>query len=277
MRRLREMAATLSRSQGGLNEPRLVRALRGAAEAERDFDAARLAWNHEAWPVDLDAFGESTLGSPLHRYAVGPDSEVRYTKPYLNYMLCMAALSRHVDEPPRSFVELGGGFGVLGEFVLARDAEARYVNFDIPPLLTVSSYYLTSLFGDERVRTFDEDLPESGPLELPGSACLPNWRIGDLVGNYDVFVNSYSFQEMEPFVVEHYIDCVARLGVKYAVSLNSIHGKHIAQGADDVGVKEQVVSDTIIAMFEARGYELAGRYHRPLITGAGELAVLRRR
>jgi hypothetical protein len=160
---------------------------------------------------------------------------------------------------------------------MSRDPDARYVNLDLPPLLTVSSYYLTTLFGDERVMTFDEQLPESGPVDVPRSACLPNWRIADLVGPFDVFVNSYSFQEMEPPVVEHYIDTVSRLRVGYVVSLNSRRGKNVAIEEGEVGVKEQVISATIISMFEARGYELCARYGRPLITGAGELAILRRK
>ena len=70
-----------------------------------------------------------------------------WTRPYLNYMLCMAALSQHVDKPPTSVLELGGGFGVLGEFLLARGPQMRYVDLDIPPLLTVASYYLRTLYG----------------------------------------------------------------------------------------------------------------------------------
>jgi putative sugar O-methyltransferase len=271
------VVAMLRRRGVDFNERRLREALRGLPEAMRDFDAARLAWNQDAWPADLEGYGESDVGSPVQRLRLTARHDVAFTKPYLNYLLCMAALSQHISAAPRSVLEIGGGFGVLGELLMSRDADVRYVNLDIPPLLTVSSYYLTTLFGDERVMTFDEQLPPTGPLDVPRSACLPNWRIDDLVGPFDVFVNSYSFQEMEPPAVEHYIDRIAALEVGYVVSLNSLRGKEIATREGEVGVREQVVSASIISMFEARGYELCGRYHRPLITGAGELAILRRR
>jgi putative sugar O-methyltransferase len=251
--------------------------LQSVPEARRDYDVARVAWDQKNWPMDLESYGESEVGRPTQTFqlADGRD-EPGLTKPYLNYLLCLAGLSRHVTEPPRSFLELGGGFGTLGEIVMARDPEARYVNCDIPPLLSVSSYYLTELFGHERVLTYDDRVPDVGPIEVPRSACLPNWRIGDLVGDFDVFLNSFSFQEMEPHVVEAYADAVAAIGVDYVVSLNSRRGKPVSVG-DEVGVRQQVDSSMLIAMFEGRGYELCATYNRPLLVSQGELAILRRR
>ena len=251
------------------------RAVRGVHEARRDYDVARMAWDQDRWPADLEAPGESPIGRPTQTYRLG-SGPARFARPYLNYLLGLAALSRHVDAPPRSFLELGGGFGVLGEIVLARDPEARDVDVDIPPLLTVASYYLTELFGDDRVLTYDDRVADTGPVEVTGSACLPSWRLPDLVGDFDVFWNSFSFQEMEPVVVANYVDRVADLGVRHVVSLNSREGKPVGD-VGEVGVREQVTSRTVIELFEARGYELLGTYNRPLVNSAGELAVLARR
>jgi len=265
-----------------VSNPRLRKAwfraaLVGFHEARRDFDAARLAWQQQHWPMNLEAEGESGIGHPPQHFRLAPQQQEAWGRPYLNYLLCLAALSRHVDKEPTSFLEIGGGFGVLGEIVLARSDTARYVNVDIPPLVTVSSYYLTELFGHERVLTYDERVPSTGPIDVPDSACLPNWRLEDVSGPFDVFVNSYSFQEMEPPVVEHYVDAVCRMGVEYVVSLNSIAGKPKATDGDAVGVLDPVTSRLIIELFERRGYDLLGTYNRPLIVSAGEIAVLRRR
>lgn len=250
-----------------------IRTTNGFHEARRDFDAARLTWDQSRWPFDLDGFGESAVGQPPRHYALTDEDSVRWGKPYVNYLLCLAALSRHVDQPPSRFLEIGGGFGVLGEILLRRDDQARYVNLDIPPLLTVSSYYLTTLFGD-RVRI--PDALDDGPVEPPTSACLPNWRLPDVRGPFDVFVNSFSFQEMEPHVVDHYIGMVADLGVTYVVSLNSREGKRRATEGAEGGVLDPVTSARITEMFSERGYTVCGRYGRPLIYSAGELVVLKR-
>jgi len=252
-------------------------ALNGSLQAHRDFDAARLAWDQARWPADLDGLGESRIGEPWQHYRLIPNRpDLGFGRAYLNYMLVMAGLSRHVETPPRSFLELGGGFGALGEFVMSRDPEARYLNLDIPPLVTVSSYYLTELFGHERVLTYGPQVPASGPLEVPRSACLPNWRIEDISGPLDVFVNTYSFQEMEPDVVENYVARVASLGVHYVASLNSLAGKPVATQTGAIGVLDQVTSPRIITMFEKRGYQLVATYQRPLLNTAAELAILRR-
>lgn len=250
-------------------------ALNGSLEAARDFDAARLAWDQDRWPVDLEMFGESAVGQPPQHYEMVPGSGVRYGRPYLNYLLCLAALSKHVDTPPQSFLELGGGFGVLGEIVLARDPEARYVNLDLPPLVVVAAYYLSELFGEDRILACDQVAP-AGALTVPQSACLPNWRLPDLAGTFDAFVNSYSFQEMEPDVVRHYVDKVSEIGPTYVVSLNSLKGKPKVSDGHAIGVVEPVTSSRIIEMFEQRGYQLCGTYNRPLIRSAGEIAVLKR-
>jgi putative sugar O-methyltransferase len=244
-----------------------LRSLNGFHEALRDFDAARLTWDQSRWPADLAGFGESAVGRPARHYALTDTDGIRWGKPYLNYLLCLAALSRHVDAPPRHFLEIGGGFGVLGEILLQRDEHARYVNLDIPPLLTVAAYYLTTLFGD-RVQT-----PET--LDATGSACLPNWRLPEVRGPFDVFVNSFSFQEMEPHVVEHYVAMVAGLGVTYVVSLNSREGKRRATEGIEGGVLDPVTSDRIVEMFGKHGYTVCGRYGEPLIYSAGELVVLK--
>jgi putative sugar O-methyltransferase len=252
------------------------RSLNGFHEARRDFDAARLAWDQSRWPFDLEGFGESAVGQPVRHYALTETDGVRWGKPYLNYLLCLAALSRHVDSPPRRFLEIGGGFGVLGEILLQRDQEARYVNLDIPPLLTVASYYLSTLFGDRVLIPDALDVAGSGPIDVPESACLPNWRLPDVRGPFDVFVNSFSFQEMEPHVVEHYVGMVSELGVSHVVSLNSREGKRRATEGTEGGVLDPVTSDRIVDMFGAHGFTVRGRYGEPLIHSAGELVVLGR-
>jgi hypothetical protein len=103
---------------------------------------------------------------------------------------------------------------------------------------------------------------------------LPTWRIDDVDGPFDVFVNTFSFQEMEPHVVANYVAKVAEKDVSYVVSLNSRKGKRKADEGG-IGVIDQVTSASVIAMFEGHGYELVRTYGPPHIRSAGELAVLR--
>ncbi|MGH3351057.1 MAG: putative sugar O-methyltransferase [Nocardioides sp.] len=251
-------------------------ALFGVHHAMRDIDAARLAWNHSAWPTDLAERGESSIGNANQAFSLVPeDPSVKFGKAYLNYMLVMTALSRHIDAPPKSVLEIGGGAGHLGEFLMSRDPQVRYVDVDLPPLVTVASYYLTELFGD-RVLTYDDRIASTGPIDVPKSAVLPNWRLGDLQGPFDVAVNCFSFQEMEPDVVEHYAARISDLDAEYVVSYNSRAGKRKATEDNKIGVIVPVTSDRIVKMFESHGYELLETYGRPLVHSAANLVVMRR-
>lgn len=259
-------------------EAALARTLSGRQEALRDFDVARAMWNQDNWPYDFTVKGESRRGNPpeIHRL-VQENKRIGFGRAWLNYLLMMAALSRHVRERPRSFLEIGGGFGALGEVVMSRDPQARYVDLDIPPLCTVASYYLKERFP-KRTTTYTGDLAAPGPITVgAGSAVLPNYRIDDLTDDFEVFVNSYSFQEMEPDVVERYVDQVCRRGIRWAVSLNSREGKPKAAAAGEWGALEPVTTDLIVELFEKRGFRLAGAYDDPLVRSAGRVVVLERR
>jgi len=266
-------AAALERAvevQPAVHQPWLREALSGAAEARRDLEVVRIMWDHRRWPFKVMGRGESRVGEPPQYFRLD-GSKRGWTKPYLNYLLCMAALSRHVDRPPRSVLEIGGGFGVLGEILMRRSNAVRYVDLDIPPLLTVASYYLRELFG-ERVDVYDDEW--AGKVGPERSAVLPAWRIDDADGPFDLFVNCFSFQEMEPHVVANYVAKVAEKNVSYVVSLNSRKGKPKA-GDGGIGVVEQVTSAHIVEEFAGHGYELLGTYGPPYLRSAGELTVLR--
>ena len=112
---------------------------------------------------------------------------------------------------------------------------------------------------------------------MPGSGVFPSWRIEDVQGDFDVFVNSFSFQEMEPHVVDNYVAAVCAKGVRYAVSLNSREGTYKADNAGEWGSLEPVKSADIVEMFEKHGYTLVGQYDEPLVHDGRQVNVLKKR
>lgn len=245
--------------------------LSGSADARRDFDVARVAWDQNRWPFDIEGHGESDAGQPAQRFGLVPGSDRRWGRPYLNYLLLLSALSRHVDVPPTSFLEVGGGYGSLGELVLTHDPAARYVDVDIPPLLVVAAYYLSQI---EPATQLPNGLGD-GTIQSRRSCVVPTWRLADVEGPFDVFVNSYSFQEMEPHVVANYVETVSRIGATWIVSLNSKDGKRRATADRQGGAIDPVTSAFIADQFEARDYRVVGRYGRELIgPSTAELLIL---
>jgi putative sugar O-methyltransferase len=187
------------------------------------------------------------------RYEIGG---LHFTKPMLNYLKGLAFFRRACpQERLGSVLEIGGGYGSLGEILLKSDTEVRYVNVDIPPVAAVSSYYLSQLFGKDAVMSYSTSRElleiELGVLLATCriAVCTP-WQLPKIRGTVDLFVNYVSFQEMEPHVVENYVHQVTPLINRYALIRNSVTGKKKASVAGSLGVRRRTTLEMIIEYFD---------------------------
>ena len=64
------------------------------------------------------------------------------------------------------------------------------------------------------------------------------WQLPKLQGQIDLFVNFISFQEMEPDIVAHYLEQVARLETRYVLLRNLREGKELALADRPLGVRK---------------------------------------
>lgn len=225
---------------------------RARATAEREFAIVSAA--DSPGRPRLDHFDESQIGQPDEQYLLGGR---RFSCSALRYLRMLALLKKTVDgERVRNVLEIGGGFGTLGEIMLSGDPEAFYVDVDIPPLSFVSSYYLQQVFGPDKVATYDVtrelESIDLDQLRAQGyrAAVLCAWQLPRLRGRFNLFVNSVSFQEMEPRVVENYAGLVQGLVDDYLLLRNSIAGKVVAREPGEIGVVEPIVRDDYPRFFD---------------------------
>lgn len=244
----------------------------GSSEAHRDLDIVLAALDSERLPLDVNLSGESEIGSPPQRYRpLGTDGPA-FGKPHLNYLKVLAAASNYIDHPIDSTLEIGAGFGALGEILLSSFPDMQYVDIDIPPLSTVAHHYLSKRFPD---MTFVAAGAGGAPLAGKGhdSACLSTFDLPRIDGEVDLFVNCFSFQEMEPHVVDNYVEHVSRLRAKTVISLNSRRGKP-KQDEAAVSVQSPVTSSYITEAFARRGYEPVAQLGRPFAPPQAELLIM---
>lgn len=228
----------------------------------------------------LHNFCESAHGSPLEQFEW---DKKRYSRSALNYLLGLCFLKRHLgDDLPRVVLEIGGGFGTLGEIWSQSDIPGwQYVNIDIPPTQGVAEYYLKNVLGKDQVSGFG-DIAPSGAVtlsSLKSAAVLCSWQIEQLVGQVDLFVNFISFQEMEPEVVQNYLHHVDRLQARWVLLRNLREGKQ-KKSASHVGVETPIRADDYINMLT--NYDLIERNVHPFgfqtVDGFhSELMLLKRR
>jgi len=59
-------------------------------------------------------------------------------------------------EVPKTVLEVGGGFGTLGEILATTGIDdLRYIDIDIPPMSFIAQSYLCDVLGAGNVATYD--------------------------------------------------------------------------------------------------------------------------
>jgi putative sugar O-methyltransferase len=223
-------------------ELRLLRFLAGEKQAYADYRVYLAA--RDTCALFLDRADESSIGNPLEQYIFG---EAHFSRSMLNYLLGLCFLKSQIDtQGIRVVLEVGGGFGTLGEILLGdKRNNCFYINVDIPPTAFVSTWYLQKLLGVENVGVY-EDLEKLNDFEIEHlqhrykAIVLCPWQLPKLKGIVDLFVNFISFQEMEPFVVRNYLSHAERLCVGHVLMRNLREGKQKATTQDSLGVCEPI-------------------------------------
>ncbi|ALE75449.1 hypothetical protein FRP1_25775 [Pseudonocardia sp. EC080625-04] len=265
-------AAALARVLGTAGEPgRLVRERIDQVPVARAHHASVTALDPADRPPFLGGFSESTAGAPAEQLVFAGR---RFSRSSLNYLRGLVMLKRAVpDLDVTTVLEIGGGFGTLGE-ILAGTEDVRYIDVDIPPVAAVATHYLREVLGEGRVldyaATREQEKIAIDEIDRPATV-LCSWQLPRLTGTVDLFANFISFQEMEPEVVENYANLVTDLGARWLLLRNSPTGKP--------GVREPMLRHRYLEMFDR--FELvdsdAGLYGQDSEGTVSEVMVLARR
>lgn len=230
--------------------------LNGRMSALSDYRALLAADDPKQLPY-LHEFSESEFGTPIEQFEFNGR---RFSRSSLNYLLGLALLKKHLNgEVPRTVLEIGGGFGTLGEVLsYAGIDDFRYIDIDIPPINFFAQHYLIETLDKENVTTFSQTA-RMNSIEIDSlakAAVLCSWQIEKLKGQVDLFVNFISFQEMEPHIVKNYLGHVSRLKAKWILLRNMREGKQIRKNGL-VGVDTPILSEDYLIMLP--DYELVER------------------
>lgn len=240
----------------------LAQFLGGESSALADYRVLLAADDQTRLP-HLHQFSESKTGNPVEHF----EFEGRwFSRSALNYLLGLSVLKKHLNgaDAPATVLEIGGGFGTLGEILATSGIpNVRYIDVDIPPTSFVAQHYLSQIYGKENVATF-ATTREQAAIEvqsLPAASVLCSWQIERLVGQVDLFVNFISFQEMEPHIVQNYLNHVKRLGARWVLLRNMREGKQKRTADHLAGVETPILGDDYLSMLP--GYELVERNVHP--------------
>lgn len=244
----------------------LQQMLSGRSAALADLRVLQAADDPRHLPY-LHNFTESIWGAPIEQHLIG---EQRYSRSSLNYLLGLVILKKYMSrevpsEPyPRTVLEIGGGFGTLGEILSQSGlSDWRYIDIDIPPTATVAEWYLRQAVGGDKVLGYSQtrNIDMLQLSNLPLISVLMPWQLPRLKGAIELFVNFISFQEMEPTVVSNYLSLVSNLAPRWVLLRNLREGKQRRQNRDSAGVEEPILGDDYATMLPA--YALVERGAMP--------------
>lgn len=198
-------------------------------------------------PPYTDKISESSVGEPVEQFLF--DGR-KFSRSYLNYLLGINFIKKKVPtDTVHTVMEIGGGFGTLGEILLGdKRNDCFYINADIPPLAFVSANYLKTVFGENAIGGYGE-LRDVETLKIDvlkqtyRAINLCAWQIPRLQGKIDLFVNFISFQEMEPDIVENYCRHIRRLKPELVLLRNLKEGKKKLDEKNPIGVEDPILGD----------------------------------
>lgn len=195
--------------------------------------------------ANIDAFkefSESNVGNPIEQFSFNGKTVSRASQNYLLGLLYL--LLNAPDAKLEKVIEIGGGFGVLGE-ILAQSSYPfkTYINFDIAPTCVFADYYLQEACPAVCRGYMETNWNHTENIDnLSGLYVRPNHEIVKLDGSADLVVNFHSFQEMEPETVKAYISKINEWKPKYLLLRNIREGKQ-KKSDGKVGVLNPISSD----------------------------------
>ncbi len=201
-------------------------------------------------------FSESDFGNPVEQFEF---EGKKFSRSALNYLLGICFLKKHLDknEKINTVLEIGGGFGTLGE-ILSFTENVKYINIDIPPISFISWNYLKNIYQKNINSIVKENNDKINIIDLNRCSVFNSWDIEKLNGKIDLFTNFISFQEMEPHIVQNYFKNIIRLKPKWILLRNIREGKRKKKSKNEHGVEIPIKSKDYIEMIEDK-YELINK------------------
>jgi hypothetical protein len=131
-------------------------------------------------------------------------------------------------------LELGGGYGGYAYFLHKMNNGIKYIDIDLPEVLSIASFYLMAAYPDSKFVLYGEydEIPDHGFDFL----MLPNFAVDKIkAGSVDLIFNSYSLGEMSGDAIDAYVAQFKRLEPRFLIHVN--HVKFAVRGAEAFGIE----------------------------------------
>jgi hypothetical protein len=171
-------------------------------------------------PLDYKRLSAPRTGNP---WGLGFGDVVLLPTTASHYYCSQRILGLAGDTSAPLIAEIGGGFGGMAYFLLKDRSDLVWIDFDLPEVLLVASYYLMCAFPERKFLLYGEtDDYSVASLKRFDAVFLPNFMLPCLDDNsVDVFSNTRSFSEMDRPTIDENLKHVIRSTRQYFYHENS--------------------------------------------------------
>jgi putative sugar O-methyltransferase len=180
-----------------------------------------------------DVLASPIVGNPYGYFMDGVF--VRQGGEYQHYY--SHAISQLLPSGGNQVVELGGGYGGLAYYLNRDNPSVTYIDFDLPEMLALATYYLMKTLPNLQISLYGETNFPNEALLAPGIVMMPSFEIVKMPSkSAAVSFNSYSLAEMSPSTIRVYIDQIARITNANFLHIN--HNRRAELSADKFGIED---------------------------------------
>jgi hypothetical protein len=119
----------------------------------------------------------------------------------------------HLLEPGRAtVVEIGGGFGGMAYYLLRDRPNVRYLDFDLPESIALTSWYIGKAFPHLRLQLFGEEVVTPEVTGQADVALMPLFELARMPPqSADVTFSSHALSDIAPADAASYFRDIARV------------------------------------------------------------------
>lgn len=173
----------------------------------------------------IESIEVSDYGNPQDLFEIGGK---KYSMSFLSYYLRYCFAQKHAPLSGNEIIiELGSGAGTQIEILKKLYPDLTILCFDLPAQIFLCEHYLTQALGEEQIVNTKKtkDWKNLDKLETGQVHFFGNWQFPILTDfKHDIFWNAASFGEMEPEIVNNYINFV-KGNCEFIYLLQARHGK----------------------------------------------------
>ena len=139
---------------------------------------------------------------------------------YHSSRIASLAVSKSIKHPV--VCEIGGGFGGMAYYLLKNNnARFKYLDFDIPIVLSLCSYFLMLAFPNLKILLYGEEELTQESIKSYDIILMPHFQLPDIPDkSIDISFNSRSLIEMDEKTIVEYLKRITRITRYYFLHNN---------------------------------------------------------